>query len=669
MRPTILVAVAVLGATAMADHSRRLPSHRIAQPPKIDATITPEEWPDQTRTTGFSNPGDDSKDPFGTEVWIAYDREAIYCAMRCTDPQPNLIRAVEYRRDSSVDGDDHVIVGINPFRTFQENDFTVFAVGAGGGANAEFAGGRAAKREWQGEWEAKSRLTDTGWEMELRIPWRVLHLPGPGMRDVEINFGRRIPRLQSTYLWSNLGSNERFERNGVWQGVDVPASEVAATLQVLPYQILGTSKADGMEFNTGFDAKYQVGNRLTSLLSVNPDFKNIENAVLSLDYSRFERLADERRPFFVEGIDTLSFGGRSVRMFAPQRLRSFDVGAKAFGRVSDKEMVSALATTRFDRETAAVMRYEKTFRTDNLVRVGAVHLDDRANGLRNTAAGIEAFAQGERWGGDVFYDVSDDSAVGKGHRLDLDVTYRERYWNGFVGFQQITKNFLPRLGFAPRRGFKGVQGGFFYEREGATGPIAQTDGGVSFSDFQAEGGGIFQRGAEAWYEVDFRNGLEVGASWGQSEYFGNVDRFHTLGVTYPDNNPYRRVNFGITGGTVAGERYNDVGFGGNYRFANRLTLSGSFGWLSLGDERARQHIVSLNYEIDAYRSIAGRMVMRDDKINGYLAYRQSGNLGAEYFLILGDPNAPEFKSRIVAKVVYPLDFTPKRKASGQAVKL
>lgn len=653
----------------MADHSRRLPSHRIAQPPTIDATISPEEWPVESRTTGFSNPGDDSKDPFGTEVWIAYDREAIYCAIRCTDPQPNLIRAVEYRRDSSVNGDDHVIVGINPFKTFQENDFTVFEVGAGGGANVEFAGGRASKREWQGEWEVKSRVTDTGWEMELRIPWRILQLPGAGVRDVEINFGRRIPRLQTTYLWSNLGSNERFERNGVWQGVEIPESVDSSTLQVLPYQILGTGRQDGLEFNTGFDARYQVGNRLTSLLSVNPDFKNIENSVLSLDYSRFERLADERRPFFVEGEDTLRFGGRSVRMFASQRLRSFDVGAKAFGRISDGEMLSALATTRFDRETAAVMRYERTFSTGNSVRAGAVHLDDKVNGIRNTAAGFEAFAQGERWGGDIFYDVTDDSVKGKGHRLDLDVTYRERYVNGFLGFQRITQDFTPRLGFAPRRGFHGVQGGLFYDRESSKGPIAQVDGGVSFSSLDAESGGIFQRGAEAWSEVDFRNGLEVGASWGQSEYFGKVDRFHSARVSYPDNNPYRRFSLGVTGGTVAGEDYHDLGLGGTYRFANRLTLSGSFGWLSLGSEKARQHIVSLNYELDAYRSIAGRMVLRDDKINGYLAYRQSGNLGAEYFLILGDPNADEFQSRIIGKVVFPLDFTPKRKSAGQAVKL
>jgi hypothetical protein len=56
------------------------------------------------------------------------------------------------------------------------------------------------------------------------------------------------------------------------------------------------------------------------------------------------------------------------------------------------------------------------------------------------------------------------------------------------------------------------------------------------------------------------------------------------------------------------------------------------------------------------RSISGRAVQRDDKTNWYLALRQSGNTGIEYYLILGDPNALEFTKSLILKVVVPFQL-------------
>jgi hypothetical protein len=60
----------------------------------------------------------------------------------------------------------------------------------------------------------------------------------------------------------------------------------------------------------------------------------------------------------------------------------------------------------------------------------------------------------------------------------------------------------------------------------------------------------------------------------------------------------------------------------------------------------------VGYELNPNQSINGRLVTRDGKTNAYVAFRQSGNRGVEYFVILGDPNADQSVSRLSLKAVW-----------------
>ena len=67
-----------------------------------------------------------------------------------------------------------------------------------------------------------------------------------------------------------------------------------------------------------------------------------------------------------------------------------------------------------------------------------------------------------------------------------------------------------------------------------------------------------------------------------------------------------------------------------------------------------QVIFGFNWERDRYQSIGGRAVLQDDSWNWFASYRMSGNFGAEYFLIVGDPNASSFQRSLIFKVAMPL---------------
>ena len=72
-----------------------------------------------------------------------------------------------------------------------------------------------------------------------------------------------------------------------------------------------------------------------------------------------------------------------------------------------------------------------------------------------------------------------------------------------------------------------------------------------------------------------------------------------------------------------------------------------------------QTILTTAYDLGGDRSIAGRMVRQNNQVNAYLAYQRSGNEGVEYFLILGDPNAPVYRNAITLKIVVPVTIGKK----------
>ncbi len=68
-------------------------------------------------------------------------------------------------------------------------------------------------------------------------------------------------------------------------------------------------------------------------------------------------------------------------------------------------------------------------------------------------------------------------------------------------------------------------------------------------------------------------------------------------------------------------------------------------------ERRYQQIVTLTYDFSPALSLGSRLIWQVDGTNIYFALRRSGYAGTDFFIILGDPNAQEFKQRLVAKVI------------------
>lgn len=242
-----LVAVLMSICTcAVGQEKRQLPAVATTTSPKIDGDISDPAWAGASKATGFIDVASGLPVDDPTTVSILYDDKYIYLAFDCKDSRPDAIAARETVRDTKFQSrgdqntEDNVQVDFDPFLTHSDKDTSRFSVNPLGTRSSALAGGRGAKAEWSGEWEAAAKRTATGWTCEMRIPWESLNYPtGREKIDIGINFYRYQDRTKRVQEWSRMGLQRFQENEGVWTSIQTPRSGFHSRLSLLPYVLAG----------------------------------------------------------------------------------------------------------------------------------------------------------------------------------------------------------------------------------------------------------------------------------------------------------------------------------------------------------------------------------------------------------------------------------------------
>lgn len=641
----LALALASMSVAADPTTSHVLSAIKLASPPVIDGTINDEEWKGVPQMTGMYDAQNGSPAPEETVFWLAYDDKYIYFAARMHDSQPQAIKMTEYRSNASLTGDDLVQLDIDPYGAL--TDWSKFAINPRGATRIEIAGGRAAKREWMGDFVAKSRVTADGWETEAKIPWALMKLPGHGEREVRFDFDRYLARTDRYYDFTNTSGGD-LTGVGRWQKVELPKIQEDVILNILPYTYQGVDKEGGV-FNSGADMKYPLTDQMTLVGTVNPDFRNIENQILSIDFSRFERLAKESRPFFQEGAQY--YGSALI---ATQRIKEFDSGLNLYGKINNKLAMGLLNTADFGNVNsfATTLQYQAAPNTQ--FRFSHSNLDTPE--LKNRgylyvmsqqfAKSFNLFLRGMS---------TDDATKGRGEQRDVNLNYNMGELNINGGYRQISPNFLPRLGFAPERNLKGVSGSIGWDHQMKTGFVSEMFLGAYGLKYDHFAGGNYRRGTGGDLNLTLRSGLQINGNVDFSQFEGVNDHTYTVGLAKPKNDPYRNWNLSYTWGEIENEAWRSIAVGSSYRPTNQFQLSLTSQFVHHVTDQ-QQIILGGSYDLGHDRAISGRLVKSDSDINAYLSLQRSGGAGIEYFLILGDPNAQKFRSSLILKATYPLQM-------------
>lgn len=632
------------------ESSNLIPGFKLSKPPVIDGTVDASEWAGVPMVSGGFDPNTKAVCPEPTQYFLAYDNKAIYLAVKFRDSQPGSISATEFRQNVDLSGNDSFSIAIDPFG--QLTDFNTFTVSAAGGTQIAIAGGRAVKREWLGELQARTRITSDGWEGEVKIPWAIMRMPSPGKRNVRVNLARTIQRLQRTYSWQFV-NNGLQQNNGIWTDIETPNVE-ERTLKLLPYVFGGYGRDNGIVGNAGLDVRAPITPTVDFVGSLYPDFRNVENAILGLNFSYFERLNAEARPFLLEGNRFFSTSF-DAPIYTSQRIPRFDLGVKAVGKVDARNTIGILNTNSFTVENDLVAKYAYQFNPFRSLQVAVA--DRRRLGTRNTT---DFVAYNHQIGALSFFGQhsrSNDSEVGTGHRTNVGVFGNRDSLSWGTEYLEISKDYLPRLGFSPQPNRRGMSGLVSYERQNPTGAILNYVTNFSAGSFQNfEGGGLQNKFYNVGGELTLRrNRLNLDGTYSYNKFRGNDDSFVTLEATLPEGDPYRSFVLGRVQGRQASEPFvlNSATF--NYRPVDALQLTASFQDFKLGDDRETQVIGVFNYLLDEDRLINGRVVRTGNQINSYVGYRRIGR-GAEYYLILGDPNSQTTRTVLVLKAVWPFEL-------------
>ena len=363
-RPTISARRALLAPAALAALGGALlpdpgtgqdaPGRRSFVAPRLEAALTIDgvldepAWDRAALLEGFHQfePIDGRPAEERTEVLVWYAPDAIVFGIRAYDSRPGSIRATNADRDA-IDSDDHVLIyldtfndrrraylfGVNPLGVQQDGVRTEGASSAGN----IFGGSIDTNPDFN--FDSEGRLTDDGYVVEVRIPFKSLRFPGAEEQTWGLNILRQIQRTGYRDTWTDVRrANASFLlQAGSMHGLrDLERGVVIEAQPFVTASLSGDREPSGafdrgdLDPDAGLNARLGFTNA-TLDATVNPDFSQVETDVGQVTVNeRFDLFFPEKRPFFLEGIELFSTPNQLIYT---RRILNPLGGAKLTGKI------------------------------------------------------------------------------------------------------------------------------------------------------------------------------------------------------------------------------------------------------------------------------------------------------------------------------------------------
>jgi len=287
----------------------------------IDGVLSENTWNRPGFTEFFQQEPHEGEIPSQrTEVWVAYDDEAIYFAAKYYDTQPDSILARLVRRDF-VWGDpsDGTVLYLDSYGD-KRNGYFFYVNAAGTLADGLLENdNKQTDLSWDAVWEGVPHIDKYGWSVEMRIPYSQLRFKEEDVQTWGINVERYISRMAETAMIAYTPRNENGFASRFPSLIGIEGIRSSAHFELLPYV---TGKAEfspaesGNPFNpghrytpgAGLDVRAGLGSSLTLNGTINPDFGQVELDPAVVNLTDVETAFQEKRPFFTEGVNIYRFG-------------------------------------------------------------------------------------------------------------------------------------------------------------------------------------------------------------------------------------------------------------------------------------------------------------------------------------------------------------------------
>ena len=289
----------------------------------VDGILDEEVWQQAATFGEFYQylPVDGRLAEDSTQIKVWYSPTHIHFGIRAFEVHEE-VRATLADRDK-IDEDDYIylvldtyndkrqamLIGANPLG--QQSDGIISD--AEGGRRFSSQGGAGFDIDLSPDflYESKGQITEFGYEIELKIPFKSLRYQSSYVQDWGFNVIRKTQHSGYVSTWTQVlqGNASFMAQNGsLYELTDLRRGLV---LDISP-ELTGTtnrvSEDADWDFNArdplGVNVRWGISNNFTLNGTVNPDFSQVEADVAQIQFDpRSAVFVPEKRPFFLDGIE------------------------------------------------------------------------------------------------------------------------------------------------------------------------------------------------------------------------------------------------------------------------------------------------------------------------------------------------------------------------------
>ncbi|HYQ56183.1 MAG TPA: DUF5916 domain-containing protein [Draconibacterium sp.] len=268
-----------------------------------------------------------------TDVYISYDDNYFWVAafLNYTDPS-NIVSTSKKRDEKSKNPDAFGIL----LDTYDDNENALAFFTMPAGQRIDYAvsndakvmpstfGSSSLNYSWNTFWDVKTARTQTGWSVEMRIPFsslRFQEVNGKVQMGLLINRTVSHKNEEDTYpIVDPKHGRNAAQKPSLAQTIQLSGVKSRKPVYVAPYATTGVEKNNELnedetafistkdnKLTGGLDVKYSLTSNLTMDLTINTDFAQVEADDEQVNLTRYALFLPEKRMFFQERSSIFDF--------------------------------------------------------------------------------------------------------------------------------------------------------------------------------------------------------------------------------------------------------------------------------------------------------------------------------------------------------------------------
>jgi len=320
----------------------------------VNGVLDEPVWQQADVLTGFSefSPHDGVPATDSTHVLVWYSPTAIYFGIRAFEPH-GAVHATLADRDK-IAADDNVqillgtfhdhrqayVFGVNPLGVQMDGTIVEQGQVLTGGWTPTLSGRVAPDLSQDFVFTSKGRLTDYGYEVEIRIPLKSIKYQASDEQSWDLHIVREIQHSGAEDSWvpAKRSNTSFLAQAGTLDGLTGLTRGLVLDINPsVTERVTGAPGARGWGYDRGspqVGGRIQWGmtNTLTLNAAVNPDFAEVESDAGQFVIDPRQALFfPEKRPFFLEGMDAFN---TPHNLIYTRRIVQPDAALKLTGKVA-----------------------------------------------------------------------------------------------------------------------------------------------------------------------------------------------------------------------------------------------------------------------------------------------------------------------------------------------